>query len=77
VEARGERVEIGRPCPRIGPAGVKQHERLARAVLVVPGANVAKIYVAGHYGYGPAARSSLIGKSSSSSSGSTPVVSAR
>jgi hypothetical protein len=48
VEVSGQRVEVRCPGPRVGAARVQQRERLAVAVLVVPGAYVSELYVAGH-----------------------------
>ena len=48
VEVGRERGEIWRPCPRSSSAGVQQHKRLAVAMLVIPGADLAKLNVATH-----------------------------
>jgi hypothetical protein len=53
VEVRGQRVEVRGPRPGVGPAGVEQHQRLALAVLVIPGTHLAKLHVACHRGNSP------------------------
>jgi hypothetical protein len=47
VEAGSERTDVRSERARIdtGPSGVKQHQRLAVAVLLIPGAHVAELCV--------------------------------
>src|SRR4051794_12161247 len=48
VEALGERTEVRVKEPCVHQTAVHQHQRLARAVLVVPGLHVTELYVLRH-----------------------------
>jgi hypothetical protein len=48
VEVLGELGHVLLESPRVRQSGVKQHERLARAVLLVIGVHVTELYVIGH-----------------------------
>jgi hypothetical protein len=51
AKARGQCLEGRHPGPRVGPSRMQQHERVAVAVLVIPGTNPAKLHVIRHCGH--------------------------
>jgi hypothetical protein len=53
AKARGQCLEGRHPGPRVGPSRMQQHERVAVAVLVIPGTNPAKLHVTRHCGHSP------------------------
>jgi hypothetical protein len=48
VQPRRQRVDVGREGACVGASGVQQHQRLALAVVVVPGAHLAKLHIPWH-----------------------------